>query len=282
MNEDKTLQHSSERIIKKRKLIQSRILTLDSYDYKEVKIKKNLTRTNNEYKTLRVSIIEWLYIVDSKLEDSPLTLFHCLSLFDMMSSKNPNFLKLNTMDLYAAVCYFISKKLNEIIIIDISFVSKIILKNKYSHKEIAKAEIDICKLLHFDLASNTIQDYTDYLITKLPLDVQSTFTQVNLFFNIFSQNFDEFIFDTFPSVESMITIKVSLEILYNNDIITESNYKSIQLLLNSLERFNNKKITNKERDYSLLMLNAFIKNFKVLENKEYSKLYKVIYKKEII
>lgn len=175
---------------KKRKVIQSRVITLDSYDYKEVKI-KNTLRNNNEFKTLRFSIIEWLYIINSKLEDSPLPLFHCLSLFDMMSSINPSFLQKKTMDLYAAVCYFISKKLNEIIIIDISFVSKIILKNKYSHKEIANAEIDIYKLLHFYLASNTIQDYTDYLITKLPIDVQSIFSQVNLFFNIFSQNFDE-------------------------------------------------------------------------------------------
>ena len=103
------------------------------------------------------------------------------------------------MDLYAAVCYFISKKLNEIIIIDISFVSKIILKNKYSHKENANAEIDICKLLHFDLASNT-----------------------------------------------------------------------------------NNSLRNKEREYSVLMLNAFLKNIKVLEKKEYSKLCKVIYKKGII
>ena len=87
-------------------LIQSRVITLDSYDYKEVKI-KNTLRNNNEYKTLRFSIIEWLFIINSKLEDSPLTLFHCLSLFDMMSSKNPIFLQKNNMDLYAAVCYFI-------------------------------------------------------------------------------------------------------------------------------------------------------------------------------
>lgn len=279
MNGDNAVHHSLE--IKKRKLIQSRVITLDSYDYKEVKI-KNTLRNNNEYKTLRFSIIEWLFIINSKLEDSPLTLFHCLSLFDMMSSKNPIFLQKNNMDLYAAVCYFISKKLNEIIIIDISFVSKIILKNKYSHKEIANAEIDICKLLHFDLASNTIQDYTDYLITKLPIDVQSIFSQVNLFFNIFSQNFDEFIFDTFPSLMSLITIKVSLEILYMNEVISEEDYHSIELFLSSIDRVNNNSLRNKEREYFVLMLNAFLKNIKVLEKKEYSKLCKVIYKKGII
>ena len=98
MNGDNAVHHSLE--IKKRKLIQSRVITLDSYDYKEVKI-KNTLRNNNEYKTLRFSIIEWLFIINSKLEDSPLTLFHCLSLFDMMSSKNPIFLRKNNMDLYA-------------------------------------------------------------------------------------------------------------------------------------------------------------------------------------
>ena len=54
MNGDNAVHHSLE--IKKRKLIQSRVITLDSYDYKEVKIKNTLR--NNEYKTLRFSIIE--------------------------------------------------------------------------------------------------------------------------------------------------------------------------------------------------------------------------------
>ena len=136
--------------------------------------------------------------------------------------------------------------------------------------------------MHFDLASNTIQDYTDYLITKLPIDVQSIFSQVNLFFNIFSQNFDEFIFDTFPSLMSLITIKVSLEILYMNEVISEEDYHSIELFLSSIDRVNNNSLRNKEREYSVLMLNAFLKNIKVLEKKEYSKLCKVIYKKGII
>ena len=81
---------------------------------------------------------------------------------------------------------------------------------------------------------------------------------------------------------SLITIKVSLEILYMNEVISEEDYHSIELFLSSIERVNNNSLRNKEREYSVLMLNAFLKNIKVLEKKEYSKLCKVIYKKGII
>lgn len=81
---------------------------------------------------------------------------------------------------------------------------------------------------------------------------------------------------------SLITIKVSLEILYMNEVISEEDYHSIELFLSSIDRVNNNSLRNKEREYSVLMLNAFLKNIKVLEKKEYSKLCKVIYKKGII
>lgn len=81
---------------------------------------------------------------------------------------------------------------------------------------------------------------------------------------------------------SLITIKVSLEILYMNEVISEEDYHSIELFLSSIDRVNNNSLRNKEREYFVLMLNAFLKNIKVLEKKEYSKLCKVIYKKGII
>ena len=67
-----------------------------------------------------------------------------------------------------------------------------------------------------------------------------------------------------------------------NEVISEEDYHSIELFLSSIDRVNNNSLRNKEREYSVLILNAFLKNIKVLEKKEYSKLCKVIYKKGII
>ena len=67
-----------------------------------------------------------------------------------------------------------------------------------------------------------------------------------------------------------------------NEVISEEDHHSIELFLSSIDRVNNNTLRNKEREYSVLMLNAFLKNIKVLEKKEYSKLCKVIYKKGII
>ena len=64
-----------------------------------------------------------------------------------------------------------------------------------------------------------------------------------------------------------------------NEVISEEDYHSIELFLSSIHRVNNNSLRNKEREYSVLMLNAFLKNIKGLEKKEYSKLCKVIYKK---
>ena len=63
---------------------------------------------------------------------------------------------------------------------------------------------------------------------------------------------------------SLITIKVSLEILYMNEVISEEDYHSIELFLSSIDRVNNNSLRNKEREYSVLMLNAFLKNIKVV------------------
>ena len=87
MNGDNAVHHSLE--IKKRKLIQSRVITLDSYDYKEVKI-KNTLRNNNEYKTLRFSIIEWLFIINSKLAFNFISLSFPLRYDELEKSNLPS------------------------------------------------------------------------------------------------------------------------------------------------------------------------------------------------
>ena len=65
----------------------------------------------NKYRSLRNSIIEWLYKIIIKLQESPFTLFQCISIFVRFKSIRKD-LSQSRIDLYAAVCYFISKKLN--------------------------------------------------------------------------------------------------------------------------------------------------------------------------
>ena len=173
------------------------------------------------------------------------------------------------IDLYAAVCYFISKKLNEVIIIDITFVNKILLKNKYQPKDISKTEIEICKLLNFNLS--TIQDYTNFYICKIPIEQRINFIRINLFYNIFSQNFEEFIFDVFPSRVSLITLKASFEVLTKN--ITPIEQDVLRTLIDSF--ISEEPHPNKIKEYSMLLINAFESNVQFIENKEYSKLYKI-------
>lgn len=254
-----------------------RVITLDTYDFKEVKIQKN-QQFFKQFKNLRGSIVEWLYIINVKLQDNPATFFHSVSLFDKLVSKTPSFLFPNNIDLYAGVCYFISKKINEIIIIDISFLKKIILKGKYDSQQIARAEIEICKQLNFNLLSSTIEDYTDFFITKIPSKLQSVFQSTNLFFNIFAQNFEQFIFNTFPLTVSIITLKVSLEILTQKEKLNKDEHDLITHLINSFvinhcQISKIAKINIKIKEYSVLLLNAFVNNQKFIQQKEYSKLY---------
>lgn len=254
-----------------------RVITLDAYDFKEVKIQKN-QQFFQKFKNLRGSIIDWLYIINLKLQDSPVTFFHSVLLFDKLVSKTPSFLFPNNIDLYAGVCYFISKKINEIIIIDISFLKKIILKSKYDSQQIARAEIEICKQLNFNLLFSTIEDYTDFFITKMPSKIQNIFKSTNLFFNIFAQNFEEFIFNTFPLTVSIITLKVSLEVLTQKEKLNKEEHDSITHLIHSFvinhcQISKISKLNMKIKEYSLLLLNAFVNNQKFIQKKEYSKLY---------
>lgn len=249
----------------------TRISNLGGYDYKEIKIKNQNPFSQRNFKTLRYSIVEWLYIINSKLEDNAVTLFHSIYIFDSVLSKKVTFVDTKKIDLYAAVCYFISKKLNEVIIIDITFVNKILLKNKYQPKDISKTEIEICKLLNFNLMSSTIQDYTNFYISKIPIEQRINFIRINLFFNIFSQNFEEFIFDVFPSRVSLITLKASFEVLTKN--ITPIEQDVLRTLIDSF--ISQEPHQNKIKEYSMLLINAFESNVQFIENKEYSKLYKI-------
>ena len=69
----------------------TRISNLGGYDYKETKIKKQNPFSQRNFKTLRYSIVEWLYIINSKLEDNAVTLFHSIYIFDSVLSKMVSF-----------------------------------------------------------------------------------------------------------------------------------------------------------------------------------------------
>ena len=255
----------------------TRTITLDAYDYSEIKLEKS-NEVYNKYHNLRNSIIEWLYIINIKLQDHPSTLFHCISLFDRFVSKKKN-VNQSRIDLYAAVCYFISKKLNEVLIVDLSFIHNVILKSKYSKKEIAMTELEICRELCFTLMFDTVQTYSEYFISKMSSEMQLSFRNIILFFNVFAQNFEEFIFDIFPITVAIITFKTSVEFLYDNDKLTKSEHERIteamDLFISSKSKVAKKK--NIIEEYSLLLKNTFVNNIKTIEHKEYSKLYKSVF-----
>lgn len=67
-----------------KKKFKKRILTLDGFDYKELKIARPSLILS---KKLRYSVVEWLYIINSKLGGASSTLYHSIFLFDSFCAK---------------------------------------------------------------------------------------------------------------------------------------------------------------------------------------------------
>lgn len=189
---------------------------------------------------LRGSIIDWLYIINKTLNDSSTTFFHSIKIFDDFLSKNPNTIPLDEIQLYAAVCYFISKKFNEVIMLSIPFVTKNILKNKFTQLKIIQTELYILKTVKFSIGIDTVQSYTNYFLYVLSKCFSYEHTNqilddVNTGINIFSMQILEFIFEYSPLSMSIISLLCSLKIIKENNLVNEDEIKACMTIMrNSL------------------------------------------------
>ena len=228
---------------------------------------------------LRSSIIDWLYIINLTLKDDISTFFKGIYLFDLFLSSNEIEIKPNEINLYAAVCYSMSKKINEVVMLSISFVENKILKNKFSKNKIFQTELEILKKLKFNLNFETVQTFTMFYYNEncktIPyLDIVEATYKINTCLNIFSLQVLDLIFDMNSFILSFITYICSCKLLYSIKGIDENLIKD---LINHLkfiigdEYF--KFLYDKYYDTSNSLFNIINSKKNWLKNKKYFSIF---------
>ena len=236
---------------------------------------KNYSSIQKSSLKLRSSIIDWLYIINLTLKDDISTFFKGIYLFDLFLSSNETEIKQNEINLYAAVCYSMSKKINEVVMLSISFVENKILKNKFSKNKIFQTELEILKKLKFNLNFETVQTFTMFYYNEnckmIPyLDIVEAVYKINTCLNIFSLQVLDLIFDMNSFILSFITYVCSCKLLYSIQGIDENLVKD---LINHLkfnigeERF--KFLYDKYYDTSNSLFNIINSKKNWLKNKKY-------------
>lgn len=228
---------------------------------------------------LRSSIIDWLYIINLTLKDDISTFFKGIYLFDLFLSSNEIEIKPNEINLYAAVCYSMSKKINEVVMLSISFVENKILKNKFSKNKIFQTEIDILKKLKFNLNFETVQTFTMFFYNEncktIPyLDIVEAIYKINTSLNIFSLQVLDLIFDMNSFILSFITYICSCKLLYSIKGIDENLVKDLINYLKFIigdEYF--KFLYDKYYDTSNSLFNIINSKKNWLKNKKYFSIF---------
>jgi hypothetical protein len=182
---------------------------------------------------LRGSMIEWIYIINSKLGGSDETLFKAISILDNYFMRNFQQLEKERLQLISAVCYFIASKTEEVMSFDILFLQNTILKNKFSQEEIRETEIEILKKISFRLHRVNIHNFTELLIENSKRFVKNDemlklFAKMNNFVNILSLLVEELIFDMEPFKIAVINFKTTIQLLEYNQCITSDEVEMLE------------------------------------------------------
>ena len=197
----------------------------------------NYSQSQNQVLKSRSSIIDWLYIISLTLNDSTLTFFNSIQIFDLFLSKNELLIQSEEIQLYSAVCYFISKKFNEVITLSIPFVSNKLLKGKFSKEEVSKTEINILRKLNFNINIDTVQSYSlcyyKILIEKFSEDADLIY-ETNTGINIFSLQVVDLLFECSPFSISFITYICSIKLIFFFEIIDSNKVKNLLLELKNI------------------------------------------------
>lgn len=200
---------------------------------------------------LRSSIIDWLFVINRTLSDTPYTFFHAMKIFDSFVSLSASQLNQNDIQLYAAVCYFISKKFNEVVMMSVAFVSKNILKNKYTSSDVIQTEISLLKSIRFHIGIDTPYSYTSYLIYLISQHFDLSYIElssIDLSLSVFFEN----LIDLYTSSHSLDIALSSLfamvKILRANKQIDEEKEKRIGELLRKVVKDENKESVMKRSE----------------------------------
>ena len=168
-------------------IFENKFIKIGKYTFNNYTI-SDYSQSQNQVHKLRSSIIDWLYIINITFNDSTLTFFNSVYIFDLFVSKYEFLIQSEEIQLYSGVCYFISKKFNEVITLSIPFMSYKLLKGKFSIEEVSKTEINILKKLNFNINIDTVQTFSLYyyknLLEKYSQDadlIYETNTAINIF-----------------------------------------------------------------------------------------------------
>lgn len=186
---------------------------------------------------LRGCIIEWVYCINRKLKGTNETFFKAINILDhFLEASKRNDFDQRQMQLYAAVCYYIAFKFEEVSLFNLAFLESGVLHRKYTTDEITKAEFEVLKTLKFKINYPTIEKYSNIFMEKIKNYLNKhrlfdTFQNVNYFVNLISLLVEELIVGIPPSKIALINFKTTLLFLYKNRIVTGRQIDKILALL---------------------------------------------------
>ena len=217
-------------------IFENKFIIIGKYTFNNYTI-SNYSQSQNQVLKLRSSIIDWLYIINLTLKDSTLTFFNSVYIFDLFVSKYEFLIQSEEIQLYSGVCYFISKKFNEVITLSIPFMSYKLLKGKFSIEEVSKTEINILKKLNFNINIDTVQTFSLYyyknLLEKYSQDADLIY-ETNTAINIFSLQVVDLLFECSPLSISFITYICSIKLIFFFEILDSNKVKKLLLELKNI------------------------------------------------
>jgi hypothetical protein len=214
-------------------LFDSRVLNLGNHLISLIqkqKIINNFSKTQEYAFQLRGSIVEWLFMISSKLNARPQTFFKSVNLLDTYLMNLEIKLEKEKVQLIAAVCYFIATKVEEVESFNLQFLKTGLLKDKFKLEDITQTEVKILQKVKFQMHNISINDFSEIFIEMLRyyLLLSNSLIAINIelfaklfhFVNIMSLLVEELIFDMEGFKIALINFRTTLLFFKMNGIIS--------------------------------------------------------------
>lgn len=129
----------------------------------------------------RASMVNWMFEVLSLYRSSLKTVFIAVSIMDKYHSCCPYLLSSQSVYLTGVTCMYIASSLEDYYPLKLSIISKNISHNAFSPQEIIKKEIEICKIVEYNLISPLILEFIEFYIEILKNLIKYEITEQTLF-----------------------------------------------------------------------------------------------------
>jgi hypothetical protein len=149
--------------------------------------------------TLRRKIVDWLLYVSKNLNFKNETIFKCIQIFDLyMNKSQKSFPSSNQhleeeFQLIAVICLSLSCKLEEINCNYMKFLNEKLLHNKYSISILIKRELEILRVLNFNLTVSNFYNFNNIFLQAAIQEICSKKFSI-LLHKQFNLNLNEMIF----------------------------------------------------------------------------------------